>query len=770
MFLGSDQSDSEEPSHTPGLAILEYRRESKHPSIHYGTPKTRAEKQPYTGKQPDVTAGAGPKRKLSSQLVDLSKIELTAENVVVDVEAPALFHPGGGILTFSLNPATCSDESWIVFPAEEEDPERHTLIELAKERLKAAIKSKRDLQIQAQQRQADGPLELRYYGERHMPAKLRARKITHPYVTLSSNFVITLQQEDDTQTDENESFKRKKFILSLPDGSCTWFYPSGRIALQVSRGSHAHKSPYVTLFSDNELSSLIASFTPNGRGCCYHDNGYLSLRYDSEGGVLMDKRGWIERKWVWPASNMKLPTSLSLQLNPCFSLRCTSQASVLLVFKCNGESISTNVGYLEEQKEAKLSVSVHEATSSLVGGPHRRKRSKKRTKQILDDSIEQFDIDTSIAEFLVYKERIRDLVNEWLEFYRMALKIRTPSPLPRSPSPEFGRYNKPTPVIWNFSTPPPNIPVGGTSRQSSRPQSRVSAFPALYGLAVSTEGALEHSRIYSPDPLAASMGMGVTEFLPGTEDLPADRRSLVHSSCKKNMLEPIARNCCPVTLRQSILSRSLLENKCTCDRKQKRRIPSISDVEFDTFIKAHLPPSQLCVVCIYSSKIPNSFVSEVMLNTLHYQRNKYRAAPCVDSDGDVYRLFKYDLATVADETSGGVSLLVERHKAEPGMFFMYLGGRLIFADFVFNGYGNAQKDFSKQVRSAFSQARAGEFLPDDFKFSSIPKRNIPSLSLPLFSHTSVKTAPGSAVKLSDSGVTLGSLFSFQDTRGPSLVL
>ena len=761
--LASDQSDNEDPSRTSGLAILEYRRESKHPSIHYGTPKTRAEKQPYTAKPADATSN--PKKKLSSQLVDPAKIELTAENVLVDVEAAALFHPGGGILTFSLNPATCSDESWIVFPAEEEDPERHTLIELAKERLKAAIKSKKDLQIQAQQRQADGPLELKYYGERHMPAKLRARKITHPFVTLSSNFVITLQQEDETQTDENEAFKRKKFTLTLPDGSSTWFYPSGRIALQISRGSHSHRSPYVTLFNDNENSSMVASFTPNGSGCCYHDNGYLSLRYDVDGGVLMDKRGWIERKWVWPVSNMKLPTSIALQLNPCFSLRCTSQASVVILFKCNGETISTNVGFAEEQKVVKLATSVHEETS-LVGGPHRRKRSKKRTKRILDDSIDKFDIDLSIAEFLVYKERIRDLVNDWLEFYRKALKINTPSPLPRSPSPEFGRYNKPTPVIWNFSTPPPNIPVGGTSRQSSRPQSRASGFPAMYGMAVSAEGALEHSRIYSPDTMATSMG--VTEFLPTTEGLAEYPGSPSRSIQRKNILEPIARNCCPVTLRQSLLSRSLLENKCSCDRKQKRRISGISDVEFDTFIKTHLPPAQLCVVCIYSSKIPNSFVSEIMLNTLHYQRNKYRAAPCTDSDGDLYRLFKYDLATVADETSGGVSLLVERHKAEPGMFFMYLGGKLIFADFVFNGYGNAQKDFSKQVRNAFRQARAGEFLPDDFKFSSIPKRNIPSLSLPLFSHSRANVAADSAVKLSVSGVTLGSLFSFQDTRGSKL--
>ena len=159
VYLASEQSDNEDPSHSE-LAIPEYRRESKLPSIHYGTPKTRAEIQLPV----QTPAGPVPKKKSVTQ-IDPDKIELTADNVIVDVEQGA-FHPGGGTLTFSLNSATCGDESWIVFPPEQEDPERHTLIELAKERLKAAIKSKRDLQIQAQQRQADGPLELRYYGER----------------------------------------------------------------------------------------------------------------------------------------------------------------------------------------------------------------------------------------------------------------------------------------------------------------------------------------------------------------------------------------------------------------------------------------------------------------------------------------------------------------------------------------------------------------------------------------------------------------------------
>ena len=194
---------------------------------------------------------------------------------------------------------------------------------------------------------------------------------------------------------------------------------------------------------------------------------------------------------------------------------------MVVSFKCNGESISTNVGYTEEHSEDKMPALLLEATSSLTAGGYRVKRSKKRSKRILDDSFEKFDIDLSISEVLVYKDKIRDLVNDWLECYRMTLKINSPSPIPRSPSPEFGRYNRTTPVIWNFSTPPANIPVGGTSRQTSRPHSRVSVFPAVYGTGANMDGAMEHSRIYSPDILAASSGC-----IQIIEDSQEDRRPL----------------------------------------------------------------------------------------------------------------------------------------------------------------------------------------------------------------------------------------------------
>lgn len=46
---------------------------------------------------------------------------------------------------------------------------------------------------------------------------------------------------------------------------------------------------------------------------------------------------------------------------------------------------------------------------------------------------------------------------------------------------------------------------------------------------------------------------------------------------------------------------------------------------------------------------------------------------------------------------------------------MYCGGRLVFADHIFNGYGNAKNDFRKQIFQSRRDYTLGHFLPDDFR-------------------------------------------------------
>ncbi len=47
---------------------------------------------------------------------------------------------------------------------------------------------------------------------------------------------------------------------------------------------------------------------------------------------------------------------------------------------------------------------------------------------------------------------------------------------------------------------------------------------------------------------------------------------------------------------------------------------------------------------------------------------------------------------------------------------IYAGGKLVFCDNIFNGYGNAKRDFQKQLLQSRQDASLGNFLPPDFKF------------------------------------------------------
>ena len=47
---------------------------------------------------------------------------------------------------------------------------------------------------------------------------------------------------------------------------------------------------------------------------------------------------------------------------------------------------------------------------------------------------------------------------------------------------------------------------------------------------------------------------------------------------------------------------------------------------------------------------------------------------------------------------------------------MYQGGKLIFCDHIFNGYGYSLNDFLKQLHQSKIDAKAGKYLPYNFRF------------------------------------------------------
>ncbi|XP_072921401.1 uncharacterized protein [Hemitrygon akajei] len=170
---------------------------------------------------------------------------------------------------------------------------------------------------------------------------------------------------------------------------------------------------------------------------------------------------------------------------------------------------------------------------------------------------------------------------------------------------------------------------------------------------------------------------------------------------------------CPVALRSAMLGEGLKPCKCSVNK-----VPHITDLEFDTFIeRATAEIRQIVLVCVVSSH-SQPMPCESMIQELYEERNRNRSQPCAQSRLDSFRILKYDINTANDHTGQRSALLIERHNVTPGMFLMYIGGKLLFADHIFNGYSATVKDLKKQLAKTYEDYLTGHQLLHDFRFSS----------------------------------------------------
>ncbi|XP_067168480.1 uncharacterized protein C3orf20 isoform X2 [Apteryx mantelli] len=190
---------------------------------------------------------------------------------------------------------------------------------------------------------------------------------------------------------------------------------------------------------------------------------------------------------------------------------------------------------------------------------------------------------------------------------------------------------------------------------------------------------------------------------------------------KENSQAPrvISQTACPAVLRRIMMG----EEGKTC-RCSNRKIPHVSDLEFDHLINNQMPSKeQIIVVCVSSSSQMNKDPSEDKLEQLYERKNKNRSMPCAQGCLDSFRLLKYDITSADACTDHKGSLLVERHNVSPGMFLMYIQGKLLFANYIFNGYSKSTEDLQKQIATTRSDYRMGYCLPSNFRFRNGPLFN-----------------------------------------------
>ncbi|XP_069141921.1 uncharacterized protein [Argopecten irradians] len=213
---------------------------------------------------------------------------------------------------------------------------------------------------------------------------------------------------------------------------------------------------------------------------------------------------------------------------------------------------------------------------------------------------------------------------------------------------------------------------------------------------------------------------------------PLSRQYTIATANPNTELMSLMKSPCPVAIRQAMLG--LERPICRCSRHV---VPQIMDLEYDTFIQTEVPDGQIVVIEVISSIFPYSTAGEKMVEEIYMSCNRNRTKPCVQCRGDLFRLLQYDITTAAEGSDHTQPLLLTRHNVVPGMFLvsntqpllltphnvvpgmflMYLNGKLLFCDHIFNGYGNARKDFRKQIMKSRVQAMQGYSLPRDFRFS-----------------------------------------------------
>ncbi|XP_066561097.1 uncharacterized protein C3orf20-like [Amia ocellicauda] len=177
---------------------------------------------------------------------------------------------------------------------------------------------------------------------------------------------------------------------------------------------------------------------------------------------------------------------------------------------------------------------------------------------------------------------------------------------------------------------------------------------------------------------------------------------------------------CPVLLRNAMLGEGD-KKMCKCSNHQ---MPSLTDMECDAFVQGQaLHSQQVLVVCVTSSAGPQSQFRMGVLEELYEKMNRNRSMPCAQCRQDTFRLVKYDVSTAGTHASRRTPLLLQRHNVAPGMFLMYMSGKLLFADYIFNGYSCSVKDLQKQISKTRGDYGKGHCLPVDFRLS--PQRQTP---------------------------------------------
>ncbi|XP_032202624.1 uncharacterized protein C3orf20 homolog [Mustela erminea] len=628
---------------------------------------------------------------VSSALVDQNQ----NAHIPQDNNLPVVIH-------FSLLSKICLENGWIF-----QYPDSKLEILKWKTILSTAVKRLQEATIQIKAEEAklkkegfNKQLTLLYYNDPKCVVKVSSS----PHVS-QCFWLELLKRKTEMPVVQEADPEMKKFHYALVDGSSLTYYPSGRLAVCQSYSALPGGGMYTNIFNDLPNQVILGTFTPSGRGSISFPNSpIISMMFNRDGGMVISKEGDVIREWMWPSKG-KLDDPVDVWVNKFITVEISGRFAITLVYRWHPQSLKLSLApvkckffppCLPKVPFPDVSPISTEARELFKGYKVKCKHLKPTTQDkdpsSLTDTmkIATFDPVMDISPFsdipTVIKlrrlqKKVKHILFHWLDYYRFTLGID---------SMHIGKMPKlPEKGIRKQKVSSARFPL----KQSAEEKDESKEYLRYRNTFLKLKG------VFKPVPLFR------TQKTPGSN--PSFRLPPPPIKNKDAWFDP--RLLCPVVLRRILCGQE--GGTCQCSTYS---VPEVTDLEYDHLISHRLSSTdQLIVVHVFSASNVDKTTKEMA--KVYRKLNRCKSMPCLQCFSYPFRLLKYDITSACKFTGGSCPLLVQRHNVIPGIFLMYVRGKLVFANFIFNGYSTSAKDLQKQIVKTKSDYHTGYFLPNDFR-------------------------------------------------------
>ncbi|XP_034001911.1 uncharacterized protein LOC117494975 isoform X2 [Trematomus bernacchii] len=652
-------------------------------------------------------------------------------------------------VSFSISSNSCSNPGWIIqskLPSCDE-AQQIRLCQWVVERLQAA----RSLQKLQTEQDLNKPLILRHYGDAKVKLKdRRARRKVQPAALVNGMPQVPEMKPMDPS--------RQKLHYRINDGSSFIYYPSGCIAVCQSRSGLPCGGFYTNVFNDSECPVILATITAFGNGAATNPlTSVITAVWDQDGGFICDQHGKITKEWSCQ-KDRTLKEKIDIQLSDVISVRLLSGTSAMLSFRCNNESVQLPLSVLSNlnksrettclQTEEKLTsdsaqdlLLLRKTTNPVVV------LESKRNLTLTPVSVCSLEVLQMVGEVEGLEEpsaqwrrgghvgrelkrlqqRVRNTLDGWLDYYRVAIGIKCPDMKRMPDAPLRTRLRR---EVQSAALPSLNPPERADARAVRPEEGRKELQEQQRHLSAPAERppldcyvklprtrkkqTNEEPRLVTQiGPLQIHGNIQIESvFIPNSADLQPS------AIAPPSFTPSTPLTVCPALLRAALLGEGG-RRRCCCSAAL---MPVLTDPEYDAFVMGQPPHSQqILVVCVTP---PPQHVNtqaapgQEVLQLLYRKRNKHRTMPCSQCQMDSFRLVRYEMSTGKPSCVAGSILLQQRHNAAPGMVLMYIRGKLLFVGFIFSRHNCTVRDLHKQISRTRRDYRLGVSLPTDYKFSN----------------------------------------------------